>query len=201
MKKKHLEMLLQKIPKPNNPNPRLEQYMTPASIASDILYNAYHLGDISDKIIIDLGCGTGIFSIGASMFDAKKIIGIDVDKDCIKIAQKYSKQNNLNIEYKILDVTDVFTKCNTIFMNPPFGAQKSNKNADRKFIEKGFEITEIIYSIHLTQTIPFLEKMISSLGGTITYKKQYYFPIKWQFDFHKKELIDYDVTLIRIKTK
>jgi len=201
MKKKHLEILLQKVPQPNHPTPTLEQYMTPASIASDILFNAYHLGDINDKIIVDLGCGTGIFSIGAALLGAKKITGIDIDKESIHLARNYAEQNNLEIEFKIKNVNDVEIKCNTVLMNPPFGAQKSNQKADRKFIEKGFEIAEIIYSLHLTKTIPFLEKMISSLGGTITYQKKYLFPIKWQFEFHKKEVIEFNVSLLRIKTR
>ena len=201
MKQKGLEILLQKVPQPTHPTPTLEQYMTPATIAADILFNAYQLGDINDKIIVDLGCGTGIFSIGAAILGAKKITGIDVDKESIHLARKHAEQNNLEIEFKVKDVKDVETKCNTILMNPPFGAQKSNQKADRRFIEKGFEIAEIIYSIHLTKTVPFLEKIVSSLDGTITYQKEYLFPIKWQFEFHKKEMMEFNVTSLRIKTE
>jgi putative methylase len=201
MKKKHLEIILQKVPQINHPTPKLEQYMTPASIASDIIFNAYYLGDITDKIIVDLGCGTGIFSIGASLLGAKKIIGIDVDKESIGIAKDFAKQNNLKIEFKQINVNDVEIKCNTVLMNPPFGAQKSNQKADRRFIEKGFEIAEIIYSLHLTKTISFIEEMISSLDGIITHHKRYTFPIKCQFDFHKKEVIELNVSLLRIKTR
>ena len=201
MKQKELEIKLQKVPQPTHPSPNLEQYMTPATIVADILFNAYHLGDIYDKIIIDLGCGSGIFSIGAAILGAKKVTGIDVDKESIHLARKHAEQNNLEIEFKVKNVKDVETKCDVVLMNPPFGAQKSNQKADRRFIEKGFEIAEIIYSLHLTKTIPFLEKMIDSLGGTITHRKEYHFPIKWQFEFHKKEVITYNVTLLRIKTE
>ena len=86
-------------------------------------------------------------------------------------------------------------------MNPPFGAQKSNINADRKFIEKAFKIASTIYSIHLTKTTPFLEKMISSLKGDINFSKNYVFPIKQSFDFHEKKNLNYDITLLRILTK
>jgi putative methylase len=200
MKKKELEILLQKIPPPNKPISNLEQYMTPANIAADIIFTAHQFGDIENKTIIDLGCGTGIFSTGAALTGAKKITGIDIDKDLIMIAKEYAKKNNLRIEFMTMDVKSVQAKCNTVIMNPPFGAQKSNKKADRKFIEKGFEISQIIYSIHLRKTIPFLEKMISSLDGYITYRKDYVFPIKWTFKFHDKEVMNHDVTLLRIKT-
>ncbi|MCK5458818.1 MAG: methyltransferase [Thermoplasmatales archaeon] len=201
MKQKGLEILLQKVPQPTHPTPTLEQYMTPASIAADIIFNAYQFGDINDKIIVDLGCGTGIFSIGAAILGAKKITGFDVDKESIQLAKKHAEQNNLEIEFNVKDVKDVETKCDTVLMNPPFGAQKSNQKADRKFIEKGFEISHVIYSLHLTKTIPFLEKMIFSLSGTITYKKKYVFPIRWMFEFHEKQIAYYDVTMLRIETK
>lgn len=200
MKKKELEILLQKVSLPNKPVPHLEQYMTPANIAADILFTAHLFGDIENKIIIDLGCGTGIFSVGAILTGAKKVIGIDVDKDIIKIAKEYAEKNNLKIEFRVQDVKDVDIKCDTVIMNPPFGAQKSNQKADRKFIEKGFEISQTIYSLHLKKTIPFLEKMISSLNGEIIFQKDYDFPIKWMFDFHTKNTAKYDVTLLRILT-
>jgi len=200
MKKKELEILLQKVPLPNKPIPNLEQYMTPANIAADVIFTAHQFGDIQNKTILDLGCGTGIFSVGAALTGAKKVMGIDVDKDIITIAKEYAKKNNLEIEFMAMDVKNVQTKCNTVIMNPPFGAQKSNRKADRKFIEKGFEISQILYSIHLKKTIPFLEKMISSLSGNITYRKDYAFPIRWAFEFHDKKVVYYDVTLLRIET-
>jgi predicted RNA methylase len=86
-------------------------------------------------------------------------------------------------------------------MNPPFGAQKSNLKADRKFIEKGFEISTIIYSLHLSKTIQFINKLVLALGGEINYSKDYTFAIKNIFDFHKKEVVKFEITLLRILTK
>jgi len=98
------------------------------------------------------------------------------------------------------DIRDLRIKCDTVIMNPPFGAQKSNQKADRKFIEKGFEVASVLYSIHQAKTIPFIIKLISSLDGTINYSKNYVFPIKWLFEFHEKNIVNYDVTLLRIIT-
>ena len=51
-KKKHLEMILENVP--NHPNPKvgLEQYSTPATIAADLVWNAYGLGDIDGMNIL-----------------------------------------------------------------------------------------------------------------------------------------------------
>jgi len=200
MKQRQLEILLEKIPKPTSPVPHLEQYMTPANIAADVLFTAYQWGDIQDKIIVDLGCGTGRLAVGAYLMGAKKVQGYDIDPKIIKEAKEYVKKNNYSIEFNVQDIIDVNTSCDTVLMNPPFGAQKSNLHADRKFIEKGFEISSVVYSFHLKKTIPFFEKMISALNGEITLQKDYEFPIKWLFDFHYKQVVSYKVALIRIKT-
>ena len=201
MKQKELEMILQKVPTYERANPFIEQYMTPANIAADIIYTAYQFGDLRDKKVIDLGCGTGIFSFGAKLANAKEVIGIDIDEEPIKIAKKYAEENNQDIQFIAKDAKDVDIKCDTVIMNPPFGAQKSNRWADRRFIEKGFEIAKVIYSMHLSKTIDFIEKMISSLNGKIDYYKKYTFSIKHIFNFHSKKAEDIDVTLIRILTK
>lgn len=201
MKKKELEIFLQKIPTFEKPKPELEQYITPAGIAADIIFIAFQFGDIENKTILDLGCGTGVFSVGTAITGAKKVIGIDIDKNAIKKAKAFAKKINLEIDFKIQNIKDVKNKCDTVIMNPPFGAQKSNLKADRKFIEKGFELSKIIYSIHLSKTIPFIEKMVSSLGGRIDFSKKYSFKMKHSLDFHNKKMKSFDVTLLRIPTK
>jgi putative methylase len=200
MKQRQLEILLQQVPFPPSPTPNLEQYMTPAPIAADILFTAYQWGDIERKTVVDLGCGTGIFAVGAVYMGAKEVYGIDVDKTVISLAKQHARSTNLPIHFHAQDVTTVTTQCDTVLMNPPFGAQKSNQKADRKFIEKGFEIAPVIYSLHLKKTIPFIEKMIHALHGELTYQKDFEFPIKRMFQFHEKEVMKFKVTLLRILT-
>jgi len=200
MKKKELEMILQRVPPLDKPIPHLEQYLTPASIAADIIFTAHQFGDVENKAVLDLGCGTGIFSVGAILTGAKKVVGIDVDKNSIEIARAYAEKNDFEIKFLVQDVKDVKVKCDTVIMNPPFGAQKSNLKADRKFIEKGFEVGSVLYSLHLAKTVPFVKRLISSLGGKVNYSKDYVFPIKWMYEFHEKKVVDYNVTLLRIIT-
>ena len=201
MKKKELEILLQKVPAFENPSPTLEQYLTPANIVADIIFIAHQFGDIKEKIVFDLGCGTGIFAIGAKITGAKKVIGFDIDGKAIGKAKKYTDENEISVVFFKKDILEIKEKCDTILMNPPFGAQKSNIKADRKFIEKGFEISNVIYSIHLSKTIPFIEKMVLSLKGEINYSKNYKFQMKHTYDFHEKKIAEYNVSLLRILTK
>jgi putative methylase len=201
MKKKELEIRLQQIPTPMHPEPRYEQYTTPAAVAADILLLAYQYKDIHNKTVIDLGCGTGIFSVGAKLLGAKHVIGIDIDKTLIHTAQHYAQQHNLEIRYLVTPIDEVDLQADTVIMNPPFGAQKANVNADRLFLEKAHKIAPITYSLHLTKTIPFIHQLLSSLKAKSTIEKTYRFPIKSMFHFHKKPVKDFEVTLVRIQRK
>ena len=72
-KKKHLEMILENVPGHPNPKVGLEQYSTPATIAADLVWNAYGLGDIDKMSVLDLGCGTGIFANPQCLRNNEKI--------------------------------------------------------------------------------------------------------------------------------
>ncbi len=54
MKKRKLEMILERLEGFSSPNPSLEQYQTPATIASELLYSALLRGDL-DGTVCDLG--------------------------------------------------------------------------------------------------------------------------------------------------
>lgn len=198
MKKKQLEMFLQKTPDFIKPKPSLEQYQTPATIAADILFYAYQHHDIFDKTVVDLGCGTGMFSFGSKVLNAKKVIGIDRDSNCISLAESFAQKHHLDITFLVQDILKSDFSADTVIMNPPFGAQKSNHHADRAFLEKAISNASVVYSLHLTKTVPFLKKMIKSLDATIESAFEVSFPLKSQFSFHKKLLNTVSVSCLRI---
>jgi 2-polyprenyl-6-hydroxyphenyl methylase/3-demethylubiquinone-9 3-methyltransferase len=45
------------------------------------------VGDLAGKTFIDIGCGSGLFSIAASALGAKKVVALDVDPQCIETAK------------------------------------------------------------------------------------------------------------------
>lgn len=200
IKKKDLEISLQQVPPPPTPSPRLEQYTTPAPIAADIIFTAYQLGDIQERSVLDLGCGTGIFAVGAALAGAKDVAGIDIDPTLIAIAKAFSTRHHLRITYHVQDIKTITQSADTVLMNPPFGAQKANQGADRRFLEKATQIAPVTYSLHLTKTIPFLHTLITALHADITLERLYQFPIPAQFTFHTKLKATQDITLLRIVT-
>lgn len=196
-KKKHLEMAIQKVPKHPNPKVDLEQYSTPATIAADLLWNAYSLEDIADKKVMDLGCGTGIFAIASKLLGAASAIGVDIDKDSTDLASSYCGDVNF-ICSDICDLENDFD-VDTIFQNPPFGSQKNaKKGADLKFISKAIELSpKVLYSFHMASTEEFLISYFEKNDLEITHIFRYNFPIPKIYEFHTMESANVEVIVIR----
>ncbi len=201
MKKKDLEILLESIEKPKEIKAELEQYTTPASIAADILWTAYYNGDIENKIVIDLGCGTGIFAIGSALLKAKKVIAVDIDEKLVAIAKKEVEKFGINIDFYVMDVEEFNEKGDVVIMNPPFGAQYANRKSDRKFVMKAMEISKAFYSLHLKESVDFIKKMVEKNEWEILMEKEYKFPIKASLPFHEKRVAYYDVVMLYGKRK
>jgi putative methylase len=201
MKKKQLEMFLQQTPNFAKPNPGLEQYQTPAVIAADLLFFAYQQQDVMDKAVVDLGCGTGIFSFGSAVLNAKKVVGIDKDEESIQIAEEFARKHNLEITFLLQDISTVDLFADTVIMNPPFGAQKANVHADQVFLKKALQTAPVVYSLHLTKTVPFLTRFIQKNNACIDTVLNGSFPLKAQFRFHKKLVENVSVSILRIIRK
>jgi len=197
MKKKQLERLLQTITSPVISRPRFEQYLTPAAIAADLLYTVY--GDIYLQRILDLGCGTGMLAIGASLLGAQSVEGIDIDKAAVHQARLNAEDMDVAVTFHVSNVEQVTASVDTVIMNPPFGAQRGNRHADRLFLEKAVECAPIVYSLHLHKTIPFLERLVTALGRSLVQCKTYKFPLPHQFSFHTRRVTHQNVTLVRIQ--
>ncbi|MBR4685260.1 MAG: methyltransferase domain-containing protein [Candidatus Methanomethylophilaceae archaeon] len=197
MRKKDLEMTLQRVRNFEEPDPALEQYMTPATIASDILFDAYSKGDIEGLKVVDLGCGTGMFSIGSFLLGASQVIGFDISESALRVAESNREDLEADVEFRKSDILDVEEGADTVFMNPPFGCQ--NRNADRAFLDKAMELSECVYSIHMAETLDFVKGYCEKRGRHITYYKIYKYEIPHTFSFHKKTKKTVDVAVVNIR--
>src|SRR5437870_2400834 len=79
--------------------------------------------DIQDKIVMDLGCGTGILGIAASLLGAQylfaesyslfslqlsTVVGVDIDADALQVAQQNCEELEVeNMEFILSDVTQL----------------------------------------------------------------------------------------------
>ena len=204
MKLRKLEMILEEIEGFKAPDPALEQYKTPAVLAARFLHMAYMSGDIEDLVVYDLGCGTGILSVGAALLGARSVVGFDIDPDAVKAARENAEKMcpDADISFKWCDVSDIprlieeetLTGADTVIMNPPFGAQE--KGNDRPFLSAAVRAAEVVYSIHNKGSRRFIEKFICPAIVTDCFSAS--FPIPRTFAFHTKDKAEIDVEIYRI---
>jgi len=198
MKKKELEIILEEVEDLNEADVSSEQYMTPPVIAAELLHFAFMRGELQG-VVYDLGCGTGILAIGAKLLGAKRVVGVDKDERCIEVARRNAKKLGVAVEFICCDVKDLQATADVVVMNPPFGAQRSNRKADRIFLEKALEVAPIVYTIHNAGSEPFIRKFISP--HVITHKINAKFPLKRRFHFHRKDVKIIEVEMYRLERR
>ncbi|MCL2296198.1 MAG: METTL5 family protein [Methanomassiliicoccaceae archaeon] len=197
MKKKDLEMELERVPRFDDPDPSLEQYLTPASIAADVLFNAYASGDIKGLKVMDLGCGTGMLSFGSWMLGAASVVGYDVSQKAIGLAASHADSIGADISFSVSDISGIQEEADTVVMNPPFGCQ--NRRADRDFLKKAMESAECVYSFHMAETLDFVKEFVEKNNRKIVYNKMYKYDIPHTFTFHSKEKHSVDIVVVNIR--
>ena len=193
-KKKDLEIILQKLRTFPNPKPWLEQYSTPPSVASSLLWQVKMEKNIDD-VVYDLGCGTGTLTIGAKLLGARKAVGIDIDSEALRVAEKNAKKLDVKVNFVQGDIKNIKGSADIVVQNPPFGCQK--RGSDRPFIEKALEIAPVVYSLHMKETEHFVEKYVKELGGSVEYKILFKFPLPPTMPWHKKKVKEIDVLLFK----
>lgn len=201
MKLKQLEMALQRLNGFPRPKAALEQYQTPAPLAARLLYHALMKGDIEGKRVVDLGCGTGMLAIGASLLGAETVTGLDIDEGALAVARENARLLNAEVAFLSVDLRDGDCRerigpCDTVVMNPPFGAQKAH--ADRPFIDCALSVADVTYSIFNAGSTPFVEAYTAQ-RAEITEKIGGAFPIKRTFAFHTKDVQEIEVEILRLK--
>jgi putative methylase len=223
VRKLELELFLSQIAPHPSPKPSLEQYTIPADVAATMLHiAAYSYGDIVGKTVLDLGCGTGRLALGAAFLGAKHVVGVDIDRDAVKVAFENSVRTNLKekVQWITGDIDAIRGNFDTVLQNPPFGVQK--RKADRRFLEKALESGKVVYSLHKCHDedkafikklkaskanvasvtpSPFLEKFIEGHGGKIKAVYAVIMTIPHMFSFHTKRKHEFVVNLFVIERR
>ncbi|WP_148883718.1 METTL5 family protein [Thermococcus aciditolerans] len=201
MRKKHLAMTLSRLDGFKNPKPELEQYRTPGNVAAELLWLAHSMGDLEGRVVADLGAGTGVLSVGACLLGAGKVYAVEVDDDAVEVLHENLDSLGLAdcVDVVHTDVSDFSERVDTVVMNPPFGSQ--NPHADRPFLMKAFEVSDVVYSIHLAkpEVRRFIEAFVRDFGFSITHRVTLPFEIPAQFFFHRKRLERISVDVYRLQ--
>ena len=198
---KQIEIILSKLRPYSNPKLKLEEYSLDSKSAAKILNVAGMIyNDITNKRVIDLGCGTGILANGAALIGAKYVVGIDIDEESINIAKKNAQEVAVEVNYLVGDINLISSPFDTTLMNPPFGSW--NRGIDVTFLIKALQISKVIYSLHKRseKSRKYLSRTITSLGGKIEKVFELEIILPNTYSFHRKRTYHVKTDLYRIKT-
>jgi len=199
MRKKHIEIILSQLAPHPKPKLKWEAYTLDAESAAEIAYLADGVnGDISEKSVIDLGCGAGILAISASISGARFVVGVDIDRDAVRVARENADTVGARVEFIIGDIGCVAGHFDTAIMNPPFGSWEHG--ADVKFLEKALPVSDVVYSLHKRSSPirEFLSRRIRSLGGRVDRIYEMRISIPRTYIFHQRQKYFVEADLYRI---
>jgi putative methylase len=199
-RKRQLEILLSQLHAHPQPKLQYETYSLDSGSAAQYLHIAGTIfGDVADKRIADLGCGTGILAIGAMLLGAYNVTCIDIDPDSIHTAAVNAEQNGVKLELIIGDIGILHSrKFDTTLMNPPFGSW--HRGMDMVFLEKALEISSTIYSLHKKSISSrrYISQRVKQLGGTVDQIYELQVVLRPTFTFHRQTKYNVNSDLYRI---
>ncbi|PAU84479.1 RNA methyltransferase [Halorubrum salipaludis] len=186
------------------PSAALEQYPTPPDLAAHVVHLADLHGDVDGRTVLDLGTGTGMLALAAALRGPARVLGIELDRDALATALENERRVAASAPVHWLqgdatrlplDVPDPVT----VVMNPPFGAQDGNRNADRGFLATASRVAAVSYSVHNAGSREFVEAFAADNGGEVTHAFAADFAIEAQFDHHTDASRDIDAEVYRIE--
>jgi putative methylase len=186
------------------PDAALEQYPTPPELAAHVVHLADLHGDVDGRTVIDLGAGTGMLALAAALRGPARVVGLELDGDALATARANERRvaASAPVHWVRGDATRpplAVAEPATVVMNPPFGAQDGNRNADREFLAVASDLADVSYSVHNEGSREFVEAFAADEGGEVTHAFAAEFRIDAQFDHHADESRDIDTEVYRIE--
>ena len=187
-----------------NPRTDLEQYPTPPGLAAHVVHVADLNGDVEGRTVLDLGTGTGMLALAAALRGPARVIGVEIDRAALTTATANQRRvaASAPVHWIQADATRLPLAVPdpvTVVMNPPFGAQDGNRNADRGFLATASRVASVSYSVHNANSEAFVEAFAADNGGEVTHAFAADFEIGAQFDHHADESRDIDAEVYRIE--
>lgn len=160
-----------------------------------MVYIAHAKGDIAGRRVLDAGCGNGVLGIAAKVLGAAQVVGVDRDPAAVRVAERNADRAGVEVVWHVADIASIQGGFDTVLMNPPFGSQ--TKHADLPFLDKALLLADVVYSFHNGVTEDFVRRRIESRRGRITDRLAYAFPLPRTFRFHREEVREVSVVLLR----
>jgi putative methylase len=183
-----------------HPRADLEQVVTPAEAAADLLVDALAAGDLEGRSVLDLGSGTGRLAIGAALLGAASVVGVEVDPDAVAIARDAARSLGVRATFETGDVAHWTEAADLIVMNPPFGAQRLH--ADRPFWDAAYRLAgRAVYAFGLAESRTFIARRAVAARAHVLGTR----PVAWElprtFPHHTRRRVAIPVDLWAIRTE
>lgn len=210
--RRELAIFLSQLKTFNTPNQQLEQYSSDGDSAANLLWQAFIDGNLEDRKVIDLGCGTGILGIGALLLGARHVEFVDIDAS---VHPTLKENFDILLEHWEIDIAGkwMFTNANvancpatlsdsleeervTVISNPPFGTRV--KHADKTFLQAAMRRGHDIYSMHKTSTEGFVAAFARDNNLSILWQQPISFQLKNTMPGHKKKMERVEVTIFHL---
>ncbi|MHB8633083.1 MAG: METTL5 family protein [Thermoplasmatota archaeon] len=194
MRRRELEAALEAVPSLPTPSAELETYATPAGVAAEFLMLAFQEGDIEGKNVLDLGCGTGVLTIGAALLGARLAEGVEILPEALEIARQAARHAHVEATtwFVASDVAawkpDLGHTFDTVVMNPPFGAQAAHRHADRPFYARALQAAPRVWFLAREPTEGYLSAMATEAGVPIEKAAAWDYPLPASMPFHRREV-------------
>ena len=128
--------------------------------------------DLKDKTVLDMGCGTSILAILASMRGAKSLTAIDIDDWCVNNSRDNIALNNIK------NITVELGDANLLKGREPFDVIIANINRNilladmAQYVACMHQGSELYMSGFYVQDIPVIQEKAESLGLTFVYHRE-----------------------------
>ena len=100
------------------------------------------LGDLNGERALDLACGAGFYSRLIRRSGASCVLGVDISRSMIDVAEAEEKTHPLGVEFRVADVATM----------PRFG---------------GFDIVTAVWLLHYARTLEDLQAMCRNIGRNL----------------------------------
>ncbi len=132
--------------------------------------------EVKNKSILDLGCGSGILSIGAARLGANKIFALDIDSNATRATEfnfnenSFSHELDIKIIYGGIDSEFIFeTEFDLVLANITYAVISQNIEYIKKIKSNHFLFSGLIIE-RKNDSLNLFQK---ALGGSLVYEEQF----------------------------
>jgi putative methylase len=174
VRRSQLVLQLARVPPFPEPDPRLEQVLTPPEAAAELLARADQIEPLAGHSVVDLGAGTGRLAIGAALLGATPVRAIEIAPDAADVARRAAHDAGVEIDVEVRDVEGYDRPADVVLLNPPFGAQR--RHADRPFWDAAFALARrSVHGFALAESRTFIAHRAVARGAHVIETQ----PVAW----------------------